>query len=59
MDEDDLALVQFLDEHGEGLTSWEVDFVESCMRRVNALCPLSEAQRAKIVQITSNRVPGE
>lgn len=54
--QDDVDAVTFLDEHGEGLTGWEVDFVESCAKRVNRMHTLSVRQRETLVRITSERI---
>lgn len=54
--QDDVDAVQFLDEHGEDLSEWEIDFVESCAKRVNRMQTLSLRQREKLVQITNNRI---
>lgn len=45
-----------LDEHGEGLTTWEADFVESLMQQLRAGKTLTEKQRARLDQITEERL---
>lgn len=45
-----------LDDHGEGLTQWEVDLVEDLTRFLLRGGTLSEAQRAKLEQIREQRL---
>jgi len=45
-----------LDEHGEGLTTWEVDFVESLMQQLRAGKTLTEKQRTRLDQIAEERL---
>lgn len=56
---DDTEAVQFLDEHGKNLNTWEADFVESCAKRVNRMRPLSLAQRAKLQSIIEERIEND
>lgn len=52
---DDRALLENLDRDGHGLTPWELDFVESITRKLNAGHALSEKQRAKMLSIIEER----
>lgn len=57
MKADDARAILLLDTHGTGLTGWEVDFVESCVRTNAANRVLSSAQRTKLWDIIGDRVP--
>ncbi|MCA8950100.1 MAG: hypothetical protein KDE27_11405 [Planctomycetes bacterium] len=45
-----------LDEHGEGLTQWEIDFVESLTGQLRAGRFLSNAQRQTLNRIREERL---
>lgn len=45
-----------LDEHGEGLTQFEIDFVESVMQQLRAGRTLTEKQRATLAHIREDRL---
>ena len=45
-----------LDDHGEGLTQWEIDLVESLMQQLRAGRTLTESQRAKLDEIREARL---
>jgi hypothetical protein len=45
-----------LDQHGEGLSQFEIDFVESLTKLLRAGRMLSESQRAKLEQIREQRL---
>lgn len=49
--------LQFLDEHGVNLSQWEIDYVEDLTKLLKIGGTLSPAQKQKLVQITSKRVP--
>jgi len=53
---EDRRAVKMLDDRGEGLSAWEIDFVESCVRTLNADRVLSSRQRAKVRDIIGERV---
>lgn len=49
-----------IDEHGQGLTDWEVNFVDDLLKRrrvVESLGGLTAGQVKKIEQIYTDRVP--
>ncbi len=48
--------LQELDQHGEGLTTWECDYVESLLQQLRAGKTLSDAQRAKLDSIREARL---
>ncbi len=54
---DDQIDVRRLDEQGVGLTEWETEFVEQCVRRVNRGRALTDKMRVKLDEITRDRVP--
>lgn len=45
-----------LDEHGKGLTTWEIDFVESLMQQLRQGRFLSEKQQARLKSIRDERL---
>jgi hypothetical protein len=45
-----------LDEHGDGLTQWEIDWVESITVRLLSGARLSSAQAEKLEQIREARL---
>lgn len=51
------ALLQELDEHGENLTQWEIDFVEQLTRDLLAGVRASEGRRRKLDEIREDRLP--
>lgn len=48
--------VKELDEHGEGLTTWECDFIESLLQQMRAGRMLSDKQREKLNDIRGERL---
>ena len=56
-DRDTWALLQELDEHGEGLTQWEIDFVEDLTCKLLLGTRPSDATKAKLDQIREERLP--
>lgn len=48
--------VKELDEHGEGLTTWECDYIESLLQQLRAGRMLSDKQRAKLTSIREERL---
>lgn len=46
-----------LDDHGENLTQFEIDFVESLHGWLRTGRFLTDAQRAKLAQIREDRLP--
>jgi len=48
--------LQELDQHGEGLTQWEIDFVESLTKRLRAGNMLTDAQRGTLAKIREDRL---
>lgn len=50
----DKDLVEWIDEHGKGLTPFEVEFIEDMMKRVDTL-PLSSGQRRLLEKIYEER----
>ncbi len=52
-DEDIIGLI---DDDGEGLTRWEVDFVEAMATKIALRETLTTTQRAKAEQIYADRV---
>ena len=53
---DDSNLVKRIDEHGQGLTSWEKGFVETCVEWVDAHKCLTEKMRKRAEQIDERHV---
>lgn len=56
-DRDSWLLLQELDEHGEGLTQWEIDFVEQLTRDLLAGAKLTTGRKTKLEQIREDRLP--
>lgn len=50
-------LLQELDEHGENLTQWEIDFVEQMTRGLLLGRRASEGRKAKLNEIREDRLP--
>lgn len=48
--------LQRLDEHGEGLSEWEINFVESLTKQLRAGRWLSPAQSEKLHDIMAKRL---
>jgi hypothetical protein len=48
--------LQELDQHGEGLTQWEIDFVESLTKRLRDGNMLTDAQRGTLAKIREDRL---
>lgn len=55
--QDAWADVKRLDERGEGLTQWEVNFVESLMEQLLAGRFLSNKQLSRLGEISEDRIP--
>lgn len=53
---DDEKLIKRIDDHGKGLTDWEVEFVDSCLRTLERGEPLTTKQRAVAQRIDEQRV---
>lgn len=53
----DHELIRQLDEHGVGLTAWEIGFVESMLDALEEAGELTPGQRSKAEQIAEQRVP--
>lgn len=49
-------LLQELDEHGENLTQWEIDFVEQMTRDLLLGRRASEGRKAKLNEIREDRL---
>lgn len=45
-----------LDQHGEGLTTWESDLIESLLQQLRAGRTLTDRQRAKLDSIREERL---
>ncbi len=56
-DRDTWALLQELDELGENLTQWEIDFVEQMTRDLLLGARASPARKVKLDQIREERLP--
>lgn len=56
-DRDTWALLQELDELGENLTQWEIDFVEQMTGDLLLGAKASPARKAKLEQIREDRLP--
>jgi len=54
--QDDVDLLKELDDNGEQLSSWEIEFVESMTKQLRLGRGLSVAQRGKLEQIAEERV---
>ena len=50
------ADLQELDQHGEGLTTWECDYIESLLQQLRAGRTLTDKQRAKLDSIREERL---
>ena len=53
---DDHRLATRVDEHGKGLTTWERDFVESLLERLDGDRELTDKQRAILERIDDEKV---
>lgn len=49
-------LLEDIDDNGDGLNSWECEFVDSMLKRLEDGGLLTESQREKIVEIHEQRV---
>lgn len=49
--------LQELDEHGEGLTPWEIELVESLTKRLRTGGLLTDKQRETLDRIREERLP--
>lgn len=47
----DSELLRRIDEHDEDCSTWEADFIESCLQWLDTRGPLTEKQRAKAEKI--------
>ncbi|RTL25816.1 MAG: hypothetical protein EKK55_08810 [Rhodocyclaceae bacterium] len=56
-DRDTWALLQELDEHGEGLTQWEIDFVEDLTKKLLLGIKPSDGTKRKLDEIREDRLP--
>lgn len=56
-DRETWSLLQELDEHGENLTQWEIDFVEQLTRDLLCGVRASTGRKAKLDQIREERLP--
>ena len=56
-DRDSWALLHELDEHGAGLSQWEIDFVESLAQQLLLDRFLSAEQRARLDSLREERLP--
>ena len=52
----DVDLVEELDENGQGLTPWEIEFTEAMVKKVRDGIALTERERGKLSQIIEERV---
>lgn len=50
-------LLQELDEHGDGLTQWEIDFVEDLTRKLLLGFTASAGTKRKLNEIRGDRLP--
>lgn len=55
-DVDNWHLLKHLDEHGEDLTTWEADFVESLMKQLKAGHYLTNKQKTTMDNISESRL---
>lgn len=55
---DDKAAISEIDERGQDLTAWELDFMESVTKQTANGKALSEKQRAMVERIRGERVAG-
>lgn len=53
---EDEKLIRRIDEHGVGLTDWEIQFVASCLERLERGATLTDAQRSAANRIDEQRV---
>lgn len=51
----DKALIARIDERGEGLTDWEVGFIETCLEWIDAHKLLTDTMREKAEEIEEDR----
>lgn len=56
-DRDTWALLQELDEHGESLTQWEIDFVEDLTKKLLLGIKPSDGTKRKLDEIREDRLP--
>lgn len=56
-DRDTWALLQELDEHGEDLTQWEIDFVEDLTKKLLLGIKPSDGTKRKLDEIREDRLP--
>lgn len=47
----DAELIRFIDDAEEDLSTWECDFIESCLRQIEAGGSLTTKRRAKAEEI--------
>lgn len=56
---EDKDLAEWIDDHGDGLTSWETEFLDKMLKRLDMGAPLSPGQRRKLQQIYVDRCAEE
>lgn len=56
-DRETWALLQELDEQGEGLTQWEIDFVEDLTQKLLLGIRPSDGTKRKLDEIRGDRLP--
>lgn len=52
----DKRLLTRIDEFGQNLSEWEVEFVESCLKRLETGQPLTDKQRAIAERLDEEKV---
>jgi len=56
-DRETWSLLQELDEHGQGLTQWEIDFVERLTQDLLLGLSVSVRRKEKLDEIREDRLP--
>jgi len=56
-DRETWSLLQELDEHGQGLTQWEIDFVEKLTQDLLLGLRVSTRRKEKLDEIREDRLP--
>lgn len=56
-DRETWGLLQELDEHGQGLTQWEIDFVEKLTQDLLLGLRVSTRRKEKLDEIREDRLP--
>lgn len=57
VDKDGWTLLQHVDQNGEGLTQWEVDFIESLTEQLLDGKTLTEAQKRVLLDLAREKTP--